>query len=92
MGNFVITVKAVGGHGCQRTVPEGGTLMPYCGVESCPDCKARAFVMELSQSGTNVESATLTHWPDSESQVVDDLRSLIRGPGQFAGAEIPPAA
>ena len=77
MGNFNITVKAVGGHGCQREIKDGETV-EGCGQPGCPDCQARQFVADLKASNTNVESATITHWPGQPSEVVDDLVTKIR--------------
>lgn len=72
MGNYRITIDAVGGHGCQREIGDGGTITSPCGQESCPDCKARAFVADLKTSGNDVQSATLAHWPEQPGPV-DDL-------------------
>jgi len=92
MGDFRIVVEAVGGHGCQRDVKDGGTVKANCGQESCPDCAARAFVEEFKKHNS-VSSATLTHWPTSDlpnrrrtpptgENIVDDLLSLKRS-GSF---------
>lgn len=61
MGDFRITIDAVGGHGCQRNVQAGGAV-GRCENEHCPDCKARAFVADLKRSN-NVSKAQLVHWP-----------------------------
>lgn len=74
MGNYRIEIEAVGGHGCDRGVKDGGTV-EGCGESSCPDCQARAFVKKLQGSGSSVAKATLTHWPGEPSQVQDDLLS-----------------
>jgi hypothetical protein len=81
MGQFKVEVVAVGGHGCQREKRDGEDVAD-CGEPSCPDCIARRFVNELTTKGSNVESATLTHWPGQPSQVVDDLKSGKRA-GSF---------
>ncbi len=81
MGNFKIEVEAVGGHGCDRTTKEGGQLKP-CGQPTCPDCIAHAMVKALRQSGT-VNSATLTHWPTTPQEVVDDILAGTRKKGSF---------
>jgi len=78
MGNFTVEVKAVGGHGCQREIKDGGTVGD-CGNPGCPDCLARRFVADLKKQGQSVETAFLTHWPGQESQVIDNERS-----GSFA--------
>lgn len=62
MGDFRITIDAVGGHGCQREITTGQTVTP-CGRPSCPDCAARAFVKQLQEMGCSVQGATLEHWP-----------------------------
>jgi hypothetical protein len=73
MGQFRITVTAVGGHGCQREVKDGETLREFCGSSTCPDCAGREFVRTLKRQGQNVEQAKLEHWPGTPSQVTDDL-------------------
>ncbi len=83
MGRYHIEITAVGGHGCQRdTVKDGQAITDHCGQASCPDCKARAFVKDLQETGNSVESATLTHWPGQEGEVRDDLVSGLRA-GSF---------
>lgn len=73
MGQFRVTVTAVGGHGCQREVKNGETLREFCGSVSCPDCAAREFVRTLKRQGQNVESAELSHWPGTPGEVKDNL-------------------
>lgn len=63
MGNFRVTVDAVGNHGCQRDVPEGGNPSRPCGDPSCTDCMSADFVQRLRTSGAHVLEATLQHWP-----------------------------
>ena len=77
MGNYRVEVNAVGGHGCQREVKDGGTVYG-CGRRDCPDCTAREFVAELKRRGNSVSSATLTHWPGEPSEVQDNLLTGIR--------------
>lgn len=84
MGDFRIVVEAMGGHGCQREVKDGGTVMG-CERPGCPDCIAREMVRRLKRSGATVHSAKLVHWPADmelngrlvgyakENEVVDDL-------------------
>lgn len=84
MGNFNLEVKAVGGHGCDRTTKEGGSLkLPYHG-RNCPDCLFALFVEELKRNGCSISSATITHWPGENGQVVDDINTMKRESGQFA--------
>ncbi len=81
MGNFRIEIDAVGGHGCQREVGDGGTVTG-CGQPHCPDCIARRFVAELKAAGVfscpPSASATLIHWPGSKGEVRDDLLTGVR--------------
>lgn len=82
MGDFLIKVHAVGGHGCERKAQAGETFHG-CGFMACPDCLATEFVQKLAAAGVMVESATLQHWPpelnhigrsyDEAHEVVDDL-------------------
>lgn len=71
MGNFRIEIDAVGGHGCQREVKDGGTVTG-CGQPGCPDCNARSFVADFKKRN-DIKSATLTHWPGEAGEVKDDL-------------------
>ena len=77
MGNFKIEVDAAGGHGCQREIKDGG-IVQGCGLPTCPDCLARNFVAELRARGFAPTSATFTHWPGEETEVVDDLVTHTR--------------
>lgn len=78
MGNFTIEVKAVGGHGQDRSKKDG-EVVNFGGEDSnSPDAIAKRFVDELKAKGTNVESATITHWPGEPGEVKDDLLTGIR--------------
>lgn len=72
MGQFRIEIDAVGNHGCEREVKDGGKLTG-CGQPGCTDCVTRDFVASLRGSGASVSQAAITHWPGTEGQVVDDL-------------------
>lgn len=72
MGQFVVRVDAVGGHGCQREIGDGETVTG-CGQSSCPDCITRQYVGHLKASGTTFTEASLTHWPGQPGEVRDDL-------------------
>jgi len=72
MGDFRIEVNAVGGHGCQRDVKDGGTVYG-CGSMSCPDCIVAEFIAKLRRSGASVKDATLTHWPGQPGEVKDSF-------------------
>jgi hypothetical protein len=78
MGQFRVEVTAVGGHGCQRQIKDGGQIQQFCGSPSCPDCVAREFVRSLKRAGAMLEKAELIHWPGSSTEVRDDLLTLKR--------------
>ena len=61
MGDFRITIEAVGGHGCGREAKDG-EVVTRCGQPHCPDCKAAAFVADL-KVGNSVAKAIIEHWP-----------------------------
>ena len=77
MGQFKIEVVAVGAHGCQREIKDGGEIVG-CGSVACPDCQTRRFVEDLKKQGTSVEVATLTHWSGQPDSVQDDLLARKR--------------
>lgn len=78
MGDFRITIEAIGGHGCgrgseaplvrfdeqRRPVSTGPELeVRRCRLRGCPDCATIAFVEELRRSGCSVAAAKIEHWP-----------------------------
>jgi len=83
MGDFRITIEALGGHGCQREKGDGETVIG-CERTGCPDCMARELVRRLKRSGTTVKVAEIKHWPadmpgyTAERQVTDDLLTGVR--------------
>jgi hypothetical protein len=79
MGTFRIEIQAVGGHGCDRDRKDG-EVVKGCGLSDCPDCQAREFVRRFALSGMFYSDgyARLTHWPGTDTQVVDDLLTGIR--------------
>lgn len=77
MGDFVIKVKAVGGHGCQREIGDGQEVHG-CRSMDCPDCITREFVAKLQATGSSVIEATLTHWPGRDNSVMDNLLTKKR--------------
>lgn len=96
MGTFRVEVQAVGGHGCQREIKDGGTV-EGCGQPHCPDCITREFVGKMKAAGCyfqpeqpapvgpqpNVDGyARITHWPGQSGTVVDNLLTRIRS-GSF---------
>ena len=88
MGQYRIEIVAVGGHGCQREVPSGGTITASCGNTTCPDCLARDFVKRLQVAYNSVENAVLIHWPAGPGTVLDNLVSGERS-GQFFKVAVP---
>jgi len=72
MGEFRVSVEAVGGHGCQRELGDGEHVVG-CERPNCPDCIAREFVRRLKRSGASVTRAELTHWPHEPACVIDNL-------------------
>lgn len=85
MGDYRITIEAVGGHGCGRESENGG-VVTRCGLPHCPDCKTIAFVEDL-KNGENVKVAKIEHWPvpgaagttrTDRPGPVDDLLTGIR--------------
>jgi hypothetical protein len=93
MGDYRITIEAVGGHGCGREAKDGD-VVPRCGQLSCPDCSAVNFVQQLRTSGNDVKLAKLEHWPvpgaagstrTEKPGPVDDLLTGTRS-GSFSEA------
>lgn len=72
MGNFDITIKAVGGHGCDRTRGDGEQVYG-CQQSNCVDCLTVSFAQQLAHAGATLSSATLTHWPGTKDEVVDTI-------------------
>lgn len=62
MGDFRITIDAVGGHGCNREANDGDRLV-RCHRDDCPDCQAERFVQQLMARGCSIHGAKLEHWP-----------------------------
>jgi hypothetical protein len=80
MGDFTITIKAVGGHGCQREKGDGA-VVEDCGHEGCVDCSARRFVADYAKKAS-VREATLQHWPEQPGPL-DDLLPGGKRKGSF---------
>lgn len=78
MGDFNITIHGVGGHGQDRTKKDGEVVDFKEGGETTPDAIAKICTDALVAAGVSVKSATITHWPGQESEVVDDLVSGVR--------------
>ena len=74
MGDWRVTIEAVGGHGCGRGTEIDATKVAWpakdatgyvvtrCRRMDCPDCLATEFVERLKRIGT-VAVAKLEHWP-----------------------------
>jgi hypothetical protein len=78
MGTFKIEITAVGGHGVDRAKKDGEIVDFNAEGEFSPDAIAKRFVSELKRFGSNVERATIIHWPGDPSEVKDDLLTGIR--------------
>ena len=86
MGDFLIKIHAVGGHGCERKA-KAGEMFTGCGRLDCVDCYAALLVKQWADRfpGT-LRSAVEIHWPvelaslglnyDEAHEVVDDLYYL----------------
>jgi hypothetical protein len=83
MGNFRIEIEATGGHGDCRDVKQGETLDPAAYPEHSVDAVAWDAVAALKAKGANVISARLIHWPETPSEVVDDVLNSKRLHGSF---------
>jgi len=77
VGEFRVTVEAVGGHGCQRQFGDGEHVVG-CERPGCPDCITREYVRRLKRSGATVNAAEILHWPREVGQVRDDLLTGMR--------------
>lgn len=74
MGQFRITITAVGGHGCQREVKDG-EVSYGCGRKDCPDCRAMEAVADfVRHTHASLESAEIVHWPGTTGEVRDEIK------------------
>lgn len=78
MGTFKIEITAVGGHGVDRGTKDGESVNFKAEGDKTPDAIAKDFADALKESGCSIDSATITHWPGSDSEVKDDLITGIR--------------
>jgi len=83
MGQFRVTITAIGPNGCERRATAGQKLHTRCGRFGCPDCMAYDFVQQLRHKGMIIGEATLTHQPGTKVEVVDDLVENTRKSGSF---------
>jgi hypothetical protein len=75
MGNFRITINAVGGHGQDRNKKDG-EIVDFDADRAdglSPEAIVKKAVEELQQHGNSVTEATVHHWPGSGNDVVDNL-------------------
>ena len=78
MGEFRIVIDAIGGHGDEREVGDGGTLHYSLYPERSLALVAFEAVAELRKRGATVTGATLIHWPGTPGEVVDDVLAGTR--------------
>lgn len=86
MGDFRIVINASGGHGCERKAKAGDRLHARCGRFDCPDCMAYDFTQQLKQRGMlsgQSASSTFIHWPETPTEVVDNMLTNTREKGGF---------
>ena len=79
MGQFAIIISGIGGHGCERGVKDGETVLG-CNQPNCPDCIAREFVRRLKRNSITELKAELVHWPaaiDTIDGLVDDVSETL---------------
>lgn len=78
MGNFRIVINAVGGHGQDREKKDGEVVDFTKDGQFSPEYIAQRCIAELKRFGNSVDSAHIVHWPETESEVTDDLLTGIR--------------
>lgn len=78
MGNFRIVINAVGGHGVDRSKKDGEVVDFNADGEFSPDAIAKRMVNELKRFGSSIQDATITHWPETPTEVQDDLVTGVR--------------
>lgn len=61
MGDFRVTIEAIGGHGCGRGT-EKASVVTRCARVGCPDCLTVSYV-ESMKAIANVQVAKIEHWP-----------------------------
>jgi hypothetical protein len=77
MGEFSVLLTAVGGHGCQRDKVDGEFVVG-CERTGCPDCIVREAVRRLKRANVEVRQAEIRHWPNTLTEVRDNLLTGIR--------------
>jgi hypothetical protein len=61
MGQFNVTITAIGPDGCDRRSQPGDKLHGRCGKFGCPDCMSYDFVQQMRQKGFTIAEAQITH-------------------------------
>ena len=80
MGQFRLEITAVGGHGCQREVRDGGTVHG-CGRQGCPDCEFASMICEFARrTGCSIQAAQQVHWPGTSNEVIDEVTVTLSYP------------
>lgn len=70
MGDFRVEIKATGGHGCDRAAKNGDPVK-VCNSPTCPDCDVARLMQKWAHAGM-LRSASFTHWPGQDSEIVDE--------------------
>ena len=81
MGAFRLIIDGVGGHGDDRKAKEGEPIT--LGPHPSPDVLAKQCAELMRPVCGGDFKATLIHWPDTPSEVVDDLVNMKRIKGSF---------
>lgn len=81
MGDFRITIEAVGNHGCGRGAKEGD-VVKRCGDKGCTDCATIEFVEKLKTmcGAGQIELAKIEHWPDKNVNGTVRYNRVTGGP------------
>jgi len=84
MGQFQVTITAIGPDGCDRRSQPGEKLHNRCGKFGCPDCMSYDFVQQMRQKGFTIATAQISHnHGRKDHEVIDDLLRNERKSGLF---------
>lgn len=82
MGNFRVTINAVGGHGQDRNNKTGKDIDFTDGRGDDRSATPEEIILEavekLKAQGCSVSEVTVHHWPGTEGEVVDNLLTKTR--------------
>lgn len=82
MGNYRVTINAVGGHGQDRNNQTGKDIdftgPRPAGTQPTPEEIIIEAVEKLKATGNSVQEVTVHHWPGQEGEVVDNLLTKTR--------------